>query len=350
MASGIGALAQGVGLAVKGLGLLAKSNIVAAASARVLGMSIRGALIASGIGLLIVAVGLLAAAWAGNWGGIREKTAAAVDFLRGLFVRLRGFFGQAVDFIKAHADKLLLLLGPAGAVILGLKHLAGVWSELWGKIRDATADAINPITGSINGLIDALNRIPGVNLGRLGKIGGRGAAATVQVPALHQGGIVRRPTLALLGEKGPEVVVPLGTGMMSGGMNRPNMHRGEPLPRPDRPGRVRHRGHSRLDAQLPGGDPLMALWTQVRGHDGTRWQIIANAGDIRLRRRAGAGEAGFQVNNATVTSATCCAPDGSAKSPSAWTATIRSSAATSTGPASGSAPPAISASNPAWWT
>ena len=84
-------------------------------------------------------------------------------------------------------------------MILGLKHLAGGWGELWGKIRDTTAAFVNPIIGIINGLIDAMNKLPGVDLGKTGKIGqGNGAAAAV--PELQHGGIVRRPTLALLGE------------------------------------------------------------------------------------------------------------------------------------------------------
>ena len=38
--------------------------------------------IAPGIGTLIVLVGLVGAAWAGNWGGIQEKTRQVIDFLR----------------------------------------------------------------------------------------------------------------------------------------------------------------------------------------------------------------------------------------------------------------------------
>ena len=44
----------------------------------------------------------------------------------------------------------------------------------------------------------------------------------------------------------------------------------------------------------------MAAGTQVRIHDGKNWQAAANSGGIRLRRRAGAGEAGFRVNDASI--------------------------------------------------
>ena len=80
---------------------------------------------------------------------------------------------------------------------------------------------MNPIISIINGLIDAMNKIPGVDLGKVGKIGG-GNAPAPQVPALQHGGIVRRPTFALLGERGPEAVVPLPAGM-AGGMGHPSI-------------------------------------------------------------------------------------------------------------------------------
>ena len=44
----------------------------------------------------------------------------------------------------------------------------------------------------------------------------------------------------------------------------------------------------------------MAVSTEVRVHDGAAWQTIANASDIRLRRRAGSGEASFRVNDASL--------------------------------------------------
>jgi len=43
-----------------------------------------------------------------------------------------------------------------------------------------------------------LNKLPGVNIGKISAI-----------PALAKGGIVNRPTLAMIGEDGPEAVVPL---------------------------------------------------------------------------------------------------------------------------------------------
>ena len=52
--------------------------------------------------------------------------------------------------------------------------------------------------------------------------GGAGVAALVAagvVAALAEGGIVTSPTLALIGERGPEAVIPLGAGGVGGGVN-----------------------------------------------------------------------------------------------------------------------------------
>ena len=44
----------------------------------------------------------------------------------------------------------------------------------------------------------------------------------------------------------------------------------------------------------------MALWTQVRVHSGSAWSVVSNVSDIRLRRKAGAGEASCRVNDASI--------------------------------------------------
>ena len=73
---------------------------------------------------------------------------------------------------------------------------------------------INPIKQAINfiaDLIRAIGKIPGVKgIGNF--LGG------VDIPGFADGGIVTRPTLAMVGEKGPEAIVPLGRGGGVGGV------------------------------------------------------------------------------------------------------------------------------------
>lgn len=68
------------------------------------------------------------------------------------------------------------------------------------KVSSAIRSVVNSIVGFINNLIDKLNKVPGVNINH------------IQYPNwtyLAKGGVVDRPTLAMIGEAGKEAVVPL---------------------------------------------------------------------------------------------------------------------------------------------
>ena len=64
-------------------------------------------------------------------------------------------------------------------------------------------DFLNGPINAINGALSALNQIPGVNIGQLSPI------TIGRIPALAAGGLVTSPTTALIGEAGPEAVIPL---------------------------------------------------------------------------------------------------------------------------------------------
>lgn len=61
-------------------------------------------------------------------------------------------------------------------------------------------NVVNGFIGMINGVIGLINKIPGVSLGSVGY---------VSLPRLARGGIVDSPTVAMIGEAGKEVVMPL---------------------------------------------------------------------------------------------------------------------------------------------
>lgn len=77
----------------------------------------------------------------------------------------------------------------------------GVLNGLIGAIESG----INRMIDLVNGAIGLYNRVPGAlrPTDKIGKVG------KVSIPRLAEGGIVTRPTLALIGEAGPEAVVPL---------------------------------------------------------------------------------------------------------------------------------------------
>jgi phage-related minor tail protein len=61
------------------------------------------------------------------------------------------------------------------------------------------ANGLNIISGEINRLVDSYNTLPGPDLPRV---------PPVRVPAFGDGGYVTKPTMALVGEKGPEYIIP----------------------------------------------------------------------------------------------------------------------------------------------
>ena len=140
---------------------------------------------------------------------------------------------------------MLFLSGPVGwaalaiiAVITAGYLLIKNWDTVkekaaaaWGVVttsfqdfKDGAVNAINTVIGWINKLIDAINKIPGVNLGKIGTIGGG------KIPGLAAGGTVTRPGSILVGEQGPEVLtLPAGamvTPLSGGGSTQRIEHTG----------------------------------------------------------------------------------------------------------------------------
>jgi hypothetical protein len=89
------------------------------------------------------------------------------------------------------------------------------------------AGMVNAAIGAVNAIISAYNSIPllpdlpkapTVPVPQLGKTSNTPAPGRMNIPRLAEGGIVSSPTLALIGEAGPEAVVPLDRMATGGGV------------------------------------------------------------------------------------------------------------------------------------
>ena len=103
-------------------------------------------------------------------------------------------------------------LGTVWGFITDLKtKITGIGSNLWEGLKTGLTSVIGFLRNGLNTLIGLFNtpiRFFNDNNGPLPNI-----PLIPEIPALAKGGIVTRPTLALIGEAGPEAVVPLtGTG------------------------------------------------------------------------------------------------------------------------------------------
>jgi hypothetical protein len=210
-------------------------------------------LIIIGIGVAIVAAIVI---WK-NWDKIILGLKKTLEVLKATFKIVFDFIKEIVSKVftaitNIYNSKLGWLL-PAGPLIKAILFLKDNWDEIWDGIQtkfktvsDALVatfrtvkgtilqiwdgmvsgikGAINSVIGSINGFIRSINAIkinvPGVDIPLVGRVGGFsvGMPQIPEIPSLAKGGIVNRPTLAMLGESGPEAVIPLGRGRGGAGM------------------------------------------------------------------------------------------------------------------------------------
>jgi hypothetical protein len=211
------------------------STAVLALSAAFIGLVAAAPFIAAFISLLgslkaALAVGSIGAAWA----GIQTVVIVAVAGMKTALVGLLSWMGSTL------VPGILALMGPAGWTVLAvaavvamavafrqpigdfLKWLPGAFGSAWSTITNAIArtwsglvqsmsnafngflqgirNSINAVSGQVNRLIRAFNRLNGPQIS--------------QIPQFAQGGFVTRPTLAMIGEGGePEYVVPRSKAM-----------------------------------------------------------------------------------------------------------------------------------------
>ena len=161
----------------------------------------------------------------------------------GVFLAIAGTIGaialaiMAVNFAMALNPFSLIAAGVAALVV----GIAIAYKKFEG-FRNIVNSVINFIIGgfenlanawimAINALIRAYNAIPFVDnvgtiehisLGRIGAaqaVAGSGFGREGGIPAMAAGGIVTGPTLALIGERGPEAVIPLDRMRNQGGQN-----------------------------------------------------------------------------------------------------------------------------------
>lgn len=131
---------------------------------------------------------------------------------------------DVVGWVSDHLSLIIdVALGPLGVAI---NLLRDHWSEVWGFVSSAVEDAwsiIKPIFDAIIRAVDDVVSAVGKVTDTGGKIVGgiERVGHDLHIPGMASGGIVNRPTLALIGEAGPEAVVPLGQsmnpGMLGGG-------------------------------------------------------------------------------------------------------------------------------------
>jgi hypothetical protein len=143
---------------------------------------------------------------------IRDVFMAAINFIRdhwqafayGLLLILTGGLGPLVLFVATHLDQIKKFFSDLpGNIVAALGNLGQLLVAAGRQMIQGLIDGINSMAGAVGGAIKgAIGNIPGVG----------GALHAVGIPGFQAGAIVTKPTLALIGERGPEAVVPLHGG------------------------------------------------------------------------------------------------------------------------------------------
>jgi hypothetical protein len=122
--------------------------------------------------------------FSGNWGRMLDGLVTAVRGIGGI---LSGAFGAAFELVKT------VVVGAVEGIWWAIKGILNLIISGWESM-------INAFVRGVNLMVRGLNILPGPDLPELGR---------VDLPRLAKGGIVTSPTIAMIGEAGPEAIVPL---------------------------------------------------------------------------------------------------------------------------------------------
>jgi hypothetical protein len=172
------------------------------------------------------------------WDGANQRTSDGVERIREWVAGLPGKLGNALSSLKANTAELFRdAMDAAKEKVTGIGATIISWiADIPGKLREKLESFKNAGAALIGGFVDGMKNAGGVIEGIAGNVWSAvksllngaidkinaaleftislpGPDLTVNpgnIPHLAKGGIVNSPTLALIGEDGPEAVVPLG--------------------------------------------------------------------------------------------------------------------------------------------
>lgn len=193
-------------------------------------------------GVIDFIVGVFTGNWEKAWNGIKSAFKSVFDGIVGIakavWGSIKGVFNATKDYFLGKWNSIKSIFKDVGTwfsnvftkawegIKFAFSKVTGFFSGIWQTIKDtfskvgstiagaisgAVKKAINAVLSTavkiINGFISAINfaigiinKIPGVEINKLSKL---------EVPQMARGGVVDRPTYAMIGEAGAEAVVPL---------------------------------------------------------------------------------------------------------------------------------------------
>ena len=172
-------------------------------------------------GIFSVIRNVLTGHWSEAWEGIKGIVGTWVDFFKGIWNSIAGVFGKVVDFFKNtfnsawNAIKSVFsgvgsffggMWNTIKSVFTGIAQTVGdtmskVFKSAVNGMLKVAEKVLNTPINAINTAIGILNKVPGVNIGKLNAL---------SLPRMEQGGVLDKGARAVIaGENGAEAMVPL---------------------------------------------------------------------------------------------------------------------------------------------
>ena len=135
--------------------------------------------------------------FSGLWNGIVSGVTWAVNGIKSIFNTIVSFFGGIINSILGFFKNIGVAVGNV---------ISSAFKGVVNGVLGAIESILNSPIRAVNSLIGVINKIPGINLGKL---------STFKLPRLAKGGIINQPGRgipvgnAIAGERGQEGVLPL---------------------------------------------------------------------------------------------------------------------------------------------
>lgn len=161
------------------------------------------------------------------WDAVCKGASAVQTFLlAGAQGALNIAVGIGTGLMSALGAVIAFLTSPIGLVIAAVALLVGGFIYLWntsdsvrnavssffGTLKQLGVDACNAVINALNKMIGLINKIPAINIPKIPNLGGGGGGSSKgkgKVKKYARGGIINNPHFGLVGEAGPEAIIPL---------------------------------------------------------------------------------------------------------------------------------------------
>jgi phage-related protein len=134
----------------------------------------------------------------GAWEDIKAIVGTWANFFATVWEAIKKVFSTVGSFFKGVFTDVKSVLTKMGTEVGN--SVSGAFKSAINWVLEKAINLVNGFIGNINTAIGIINKIPGVNVRTL---------SYLNVPKLATGGIVGSATLAMIGERGKEAVLPL---------------------------------------------------------------------------------------------------------------------------------------------